>query len=167
MSPFWALFEIAFCDSAQSKEFMHNMVSAIFCPLLNAIESPPSAGRRHVVLLRLPHVGLATAAAAAALRARRLPRRLPGLRARRTGKSRVQAIPCSSALSCGTKNWVICGGGCQWAQKVKPSGLCRFQPRNGTFRVVFQTSLLKLDWRELSKLSFEYNRKNFIFTNRN
>ena len=58
-------------------------------------------------------------------------------------------------------------GGCQWAQKVKPSRLSSFQPRNGTFKVNFQTSLLKLGWRELSKLSFGYNRKKFIFNNEN
>ena len=45
-------------------------------------------------------------------------------------------------------------GGCQWAQKVKPSRLASFQAKNGTFRLVWQKSLLKLGWRVMLGLHF-------------
>ena len=49
-------------------------------------------------------------------------------------------------------------GGCQWAQKVKLSGLASFQAKNETLRVIFQKSLLKLGWRGISELRFSYNK---------
>ena len=49
-------------------------------------------------------------------------------------------------------------GGCQWAQKVKPSGLASFQATNRTLKVISQKSLLKLGWRGISGLHFSYNQ---------
>ena len=53
---------------------------------------------------------------------------------------------------------------CQWAQKVKPSWLPNFQFNNMTFRLVWQKSSLKMEWRVMLRLHFSFY-KHFCISN--
>ena len=53
---------------------------------------------------------------------------------------------------------------CQWAQKVKPSWLPNFQFNNRTFRLVWQKSSLKMEWRVMLRLHFNFY-KHFCISN--
>ena len=53
---------------------------------------------------------------------------------------------------------------CKWAQKVKPSWSPKFQFNIRTFRLVWQKSSLKMEWRVMLRLHFSFY-KNFCISN--